>query len=309
MISYGTAADIESLPTPASTVNIASSTNASPTVITTSSAHGLQTGGAAIINGHLVNTNANGIWIVTVVSSTTFKISPFAGFPGTFVNGNGVGAATGTVQSLALPGVTLPEDLVNDIDAAAWNIPVEGLHDMVQWIAYRILAKMTILAGGTFTTAAGSASTFNGTLGATGAALLNGPVTINGAAEATDDFEISGTAYLSNLTRFRDPVRPSDANQTISTASGDVYLLAIPGAVRTIKLQTTTAPVPRAGERLLVVCPPGAGAGHNFTVEREDGTDIMQLHDPGSWVLCQFEGGVWRGLCYSGVNNVAGAGY
>src|SRR5262249_40175453 len=113
--------------------------------------HGLQTGAAAIINGHTTNTNANGIWIVTVTGSTTFKISSFSGFPGTFINGNGVGGATGTVQSLMLPGITVPEDAVDLRDAASVNVPFEALADMTAWLAYKALASLTLYAGGSAT--------------------------------------------------------------------------------------------------------------------------------------------------------------
>lgn len=67
--------------------SIASSTNANPIVVTTSTPHGLSAGDQTVIAGHLVNTNANGTWPVTPLTATTFSI------PAT---GNGVGAATGT---------------------------------------------------------------------------------------------------------------------------------------------------------------------------------------------------------------------
>lgn len=73
------------------TVNIASTTNTNPIQVMTSTPHGLFTDGPVTIAAHLVNTNANGTWSVTVTSPTTFTI-PAAG--------NGVGVATGTVQSL-----------------------------------------------------------------------------------------------------------------------------------------------------------------------------------------------------------------
>lgn len=70
-------------------VNISSSTNANPTVITTAVAHGLTTGDVVEIVGHTTNTNANGTWVVTVITSTTFSVPQSA---------NGAGGATGTVQ-------------------------------------------------------------------------------------------------------------------------------------------------------------------------------------------------------------------
>lgn len=75
-------------------VNIASSTNATPIVITTSAAHGLVANDYVAIINHTVNTNANGVWKVgTVTSSTEFQILKI---DGTNTTGNGVGAATGS---------------------------------------------------------------------------------------------------------------------------------------------------------------------------------------------------------------------
>jgi hypothetical protein len=72
-------------------VNIASSTNANPSVITTAAAHGYASGDNGEILNHLVNTNVNGTWVMTVLSTTTFSVPQPA---------NGVGGATGTVQKM-----------------------------------------------------------------------------------------------------------------------------------------------------------------------------------------------------------------
>jgi hypothetical protein len=72
-----------------SPVNIASSTNANPIVVTTASAHGLASGDFVDIVGHAVNTNAVGVWVATVLTTTSFSIPQ---------PGNGAGAATGTAQ-------------------------------------------------------------------------------------------------------------------------------------------------------------------------------------------------------------------
>lgn len=71
-------------------INIVSSTNANPSVVTTT-AHGLTTGDVVEILNHAVNTNANGTWPATVLSTTTFSIPQ---------PGNGAGTATGTVQKM-----------------------------------------------------------------------------------------------------------------------------------------------------------------------------------------------------------------
>ena len=56
-------------------VLIASSTNANPTVVTTTTVHGLVAGDVVEIQGHPANTAANGVWVVTTApSTTTFQI-------------------------------------------------------------------------------------------------------------------------------------------------------------------------------------------------------------------------------------------
>lgn len=73
-------------------VNIASSTNANPSVVTTAVAHGLAVGDVVEIQNHLVNTNINGVWtLATVGSATTFTVPHAA---------NGVGGATGTSMEM-----------------------------------------------------------------------------------------------------------------------------------------------------------------------------------------------------------------
>ena len=75
-------------------INISSSTNASPIVVTTAAAHGLVTGDYLTIESHTVNTNANGVWQAGAIgSSTTFEILQIGGANTT---GNGIGGATGT---------------------------------------------------------------------------------------------------------------------------------------------------------------------------------------------------------------------
>lgn len=71
-------------------ITITSSTNANPIVFTTPT-HSLTSGDVVEILNHLVNTNGNGTWPVTVLSTTTFSIPQ---------PGNGIGGATGTVQKM-----------------------------------------------------------------------------------------------------------------------------------------------------------------------------------------------------------------
>lgn len=58
---------------------ISDASNATPIVITTGSAHGLTTGDEVLIRGVLGNTAANGVWKVTVLTSTTFSLNGSVG--------------------------------------------------------------------------------------------------------------------------------------------------------------------------------------------------------------------------------------
>lgn len=79
---------------------ITGATNASPVVITTTSAHGLATGDPVQVAGVTTNTGANGSFPVIVLTPTTFSLTGSVG--------NGVaGLTTATVtQALDISGVT-----------------------------------------------------------------------------------------------------------------------------------------------------------------------------------------------------------
>lgn len=86
------AVEIASASVQAGSVNIASSTNASPIVVTTSTTHAFKVGQTVTISAHTTNTAANGTWVVSAISSNTLTLSGSTG--------NGVGGATGTVSLL-----------------------------------------------------------------------------------------------------------------------------------------------------------------------------------------------------------------
>ena len=86
-------------------VNISSSTNANPIVITTSGSHGYSTGDTVFITGHNTNTNANGTYTITVTGATTFSVP---------VAGNGTGSNTGTIQKRNGQAVILSSSVVNN---------------------------------------------------------------------------------------------------------------------------------------------------------------------------------------------------
>lgn len=80
------------------TKSIASSTNATPIVVTITS-HGYSNGDVVQITGHTTNTNANGNWKIANVTANTFELVSSVG--------NGVGGATGTARNINFKSVTL----------------------------------------------------------------------------------------------------------------------------------------------------------------------------------------------------------
>jgi uncharacterized phage protein gp47/JayE len=100
-VAYGSQRSLEgieiaSTEVQAGSVNIVSSTNASPIVVTVAS-HLFEVGQRVVVASHLVNTAANGTWTVSAKTSTTITLQGSTG--------NGVGGATGTI-SLYHPSLT-----------------------------------------------------------------------------------------------------------------------------------------------------------------------------------------------------------
>lgn len=94
-------------------INIASSTNATPIVITTATAHDLTTGDYVTVASHTTNTNAVGVWKVgTTPSATEFQILQI---DGSNTTGNGVGGATGTITKANNLVVKTASSLVKNI--------------------------------------------------------------------------------------------------------------------------------------------------------------------------------------------------
>ena len=71
---------------------IASSTNATPIVVTATS-HGFANGDLVYIGDHLTNTAANGLWKIANQAANTFELTNPVSAAN--VTGNGVGGATG----------------------------------------------------------------------------------------------------------------------------------------------------------------------------------------------------------------------
>lgn len=92
---------------------IASSTNATPIVITTSAAHGFTTGDLVYIGDHTTNTSANGLWTIASASGSVFSLTDPV--TGSNVVGNGVGGATGYCINY---GPSTAADFYDDFDGA-----------------------------------------------------------------------------------------------------------------------------------------------------------------------------------------------
>lgn len=89
---YGALPGLATLPAPV-TKTISGASNASPIVITTTTPHGFVNNEQIVIAGVLGNTNANGTWVITVVTTTTFSLNgstgnaAYTGGPGTASSG------------------------------------------------------------------------------------------------------------------------------------------------------------------------------------------------------------------------------
>lgn len=83
---------------------ISGATNAIPIVITTGSAHGYSTGDFVYISGVAGNTAANGLWSITVLTSTTFSLTGSTG-SGTYTSG-GIVTKFNVVQFRSTFGTT-----------------------------------------------------------------------------------------------------------------------------------------------------------------------------------------------------------
>ena len=77
---------------------VTNATNASPIVVTTSSAHGLSNGQRIMIAGVTGNTAANGTWVIAGVTATTFQLTGSTG-SGAYVSGGGIGDGGATIPS------------------------------------------------------------------------------------------------------------------------------------------------------------------------------------------------------------------
>lgn len=110
-------------------VDIASSTNATPIEITTSTPHDFVDGETIEISGHETNVNANGEWPIVVVSAMKFTLTGSVGV--------GVGGATGSALAWApRPALPIPDGTA--LPAMSTFAPlIESLEDRVAHLSAR----------------------------------------------------------------------------------------------------------------------------------------------------------------------------
>lgn len=105
---------------------ISGATNATPIVITTTTSHGFSTGDAVYVYGVGGNTDANGSWVITVLTATTFSLNSSIG--------GGVYTSGGTViNKYLLPAFNIPSD-GDARNAASVNVALEALADRTQFL-------------------------------------------------------------------------------------------------------------------------------------------------------------------------------
>jgi hypothetical protein len=100
---------------------VSAASNATPIVVTTTLAHGMQTGDKVTIAGVLGNTAANGDFSVTRISPTTFSLDSSSG--------NGPYTSGGTTHLTGLYAISLPASSGNGYDSGrsyrvlvAWSL-------------------------------------------------------------------------------------------------------------------------------------------------------------------------------------------
>ena len=91
---------------------VSSSTDATPIVVTTSSAHGYSNGDLVLIYGHTTNIAANGIYKIANKAGSTFELTNR--YTGVDIAGTGGGAGSGGVV-VSAPKIVFAEDYRNAV--------------------------------------------------------------------------------------------------------------------------------------------------------------------------------------------------
>lgn len=167
---------------------IKSSTDATPIVVEFLAAHGLTTGAnngdTVEVIGHQTNSNANGLWAITVVDATHVSLNGSVG------NGAGAGSATGAMVDYQLgPQLTIPDDGDAD-DALNINTPTENIANVSPYL-YRATGKYHLVDVYDVDFGTGSSSGYLA-IAATGGAALAAQTLTGASAPGLFGF-VSGT--------------------------------------------------------------------------------------------------------------------
>ena len=130
---------------------VLSSTDATPIVITTSAAHGLNDGDQIVLWNHQVNVNANGRWVANVTSPTTFRLLVPYTRANSVGSGAGAGGATGNVAGLnwsAQTALMADGDAFNAANLApGWISPNDRTASVAATLAFSKVVGGTQSAG------------------------------------------------------------------------------------------------------------------------------------------------------------------
>jgi hypothetical protein len=257
--------------------NIASTTNTTPIVLTTSTSHMLLPGDYFTVDG-ATDPNANGTRMAGTVTATTVVLLEPPGGGNTIGTLNG--GAVGTIQALGF-GETypLPDDATDDMDAASVNVALEELGDRTAYLQ-----------------------------------VFKGNLVGNNNWGGNQDF--NGIVTFEQATRFRAPAYLSDANHTLDhdNNANNIVLLTPPAGNRILTLRQSTSPVPVNGDWFEVTVILGTSS-HTVALQREGaaGGDYVAVFGDGvgtspfassnlvGTAKVQLVSGVWRLTAVGGV--------
>ena len=176
---------------------VSGASNATPIVITTPANHLYATGDRVSVAGVLGNTAANGLFLIVVISSTTFSLTGSVG--------NGAYVSGGVCADYSMtPQTTLPSD-GDAFNAAAWNVSISTALDRTQALAAQGAPLPTLAALAAITTPANG--TLRHVLGfgwfvfQTSATTGLTPFRV-AAADTTTGGWVSSTAHETAITRY-----------------------------------------------------------------------------------------------------------
>ena len=243
---------------------IASSTNATPIVVTATS-HGFSNGDIVVITGHATNTAANGVWAIASVATNTFALTdPITG--GNAV-GNGVGGATGRAVCL---GPSTSGDNWDDFDGALVGAKVN-------------LASPTITAG----VADAADVTFTSVSGAT--------------VEAVVIFRDTGTTTTSTMTALIDGHQIVTCAAAASTSATTVAVERLRGGIANGAVlafsdghSATLSALANAGDRTLTVSALAAGIAAGSRADAAISGSGLPVTPNGGNITLTFDSGANR---------------